>query len=128
MKQKKIVINNRNSAVELLRIVAMIIIIFHHFAVHGVFTWNNELTIPHFWYNFISSGGKIGINIFILISGYYLIKDNEPKHFIKKLIKLWSQIIFYSVIFYLIFEITHLIYTLNFYFLVLDFDFHILTY
>ena len=60
----------RNSSVELLRIISMVMIVFHHFAVHGGFKWDaNAVTIPHFWYNFIIMGGKIGVDIFVLISG-----------------------------------------------------------
>ena len=56
--------NQRDSSIELLRIISMIMILFHHFALHGDFIWNaSDLTIPHFWYNFILMGGKVGVNI-----------------------------------------------------------------
>ena len=65
----------RNSSIELLRIISMVMIMFHHFAYHGNFEWNyNEITIPHLWYNFILMGGKVGVNIFVLISGFFLIE------------------------------------------------------
>ena len=36
----------RNSSIELLRIISMVMIMFHHFAYHGNFEWNyNEITI-----------------------------------------------------------------------------------
>lgn len=45
----------RKSSLELLRIISMIMIVFYHYACHGGFEWStNELTVPHFWYNFIS--------------------------------------------------------------------------
>ena len=69
----------RNSAIELLRIISMIMIVFHHFAVHGGFDFGASLSPTHFWYNFILMGGKIGVNVFVLISGYYLI-DNDKKY------------------------------------------------
>lgn len=50
---------NRNTSIELLRIISMIMIMFHHFAYHGNFEWNfNEVTLPHLWYDFILMGGK----------------------------------------------------------------------
>lgn len=48
----------RNSSIELLRILSMLMIIFHHFAVHGNFSWDNAtLSVPRFWYDFIIMGG-----------------------------------------------------------------------
>ena len=67
---------NRNTSIELLRIISMIMIMFHHFAYHGNFEWNfNEVTLPHLWYDFILMGGKVGVDIFVLISGYFLIEN-----------------------------------------------------
>lgn len=88
----------RNSAMELLRIISMIMIVFHHFAVHGGFEFGATLSVTHFWYNLIVMGGKIGVNIFVLISGYYLI-DSDKKIFdnINKIIKFVGQVWFYSV-------------------------------
>lgn len=92
----------RNSSIELLRIILMIMIVFHHFAVHGEFIWHsNEITIPHFWYNFIAMGGKIGVNIFILISGYFLIGEKTFNY--KKIIQLYIKVLFYSILIYFLF-------------------------
>ncbi len=88
----------RNSSIELLRILSMLMIIFHHFAVHGNFSWDNAtLSVPRFWYDFIIMGGKIGVNIFVLISGYFLVSDNGTLFNFKKILKFWGQIFFYSV-------------------------------
>ena len=88
----------RNSSIELLRIISMVMIMFHHFAYHGNFEWNyNEITIPHLWYNFILMGGKVGVNIFVLISGFFLIENTERLFQPKKLLKFWGQVVFYSI-------------------------------
>lgn len=66
----------RNSSIELLRIIAMVMIMFHHFAYYSGFEYNlSSISTPYLWYNFIIMGGKIGVNIFVLISGYFLIDD-----------------------------------------------------
>ena len=94
---------NRNSSIELLRIISMIMIMFHHFAYHGNFEWNfNEVTLPHLWYNFILMGGKVGVDIFVLISGYFLIENSEKLFQPKKLLKFWGQVAFYSIMTYLL--------------------------
>lgn len=96
----------RNSAIELLRIISMVIIMFHHFAIHGGFEWGTDsITIPHAWYNLIIMGGKIGVDIFVLISGYYLINDEVYLFNFKKVLKFWGQVFFYSVSIFVIFAI-----------------------
>lgn len=90
----------RNSSIELLRIISMIMIVFHHFARHGEFQfYDYELTVPKLWYNFIIMGGKIGVNIFVLISGYFLINNNKDMFNYKRIKKTWDQVFFYSVAF-----------------------------
>ena len=91
----------RQSNIELLRIIAMLMIIAHHFSVHGGFQYStDDLTINYLWINFIAIGGKIGVNIFVLISGYFLI--NAVGFNVNKLVKLWIQIFSYSILFYII--------------------------
>lgn len=88
----------RNSSLEFLRIISMVMIVFYHYACHGGFEWGtNELNIPHFWYNFISMGGKVGVDIFVLISGYFLIDSSVTTFNFKKVIKLWGEIFFYAI-------------------------------
>lgn len=89
--------NKRQSNFELLRIMSMVLIIAHHFAVHGGYA--DILPINGYVVRLFEVGGKIGVNIFILISGYFLI-DSEFSY--KKLIKLIVQTFFYSITIYLI--------------------------
>lgn len=94
---------NRNSSVELLRIIAMIMIVFSHFACYGNLEFSYTVfSVPRLWYNLIAMGGKIGAAIYVFISGYFLISDKENSPNIKKIIKLWGQLAFYSVSFLLI--------------------------
>lgn len=92
----------RNSSLELLRIVAILIIIVHHFGVHGVFhaadSSANILTLSTFsWQLFftqlVSWGGPMGNAIFILITGYFMV--NRSLHW-QKLILLLAAMLFYS--------------------------------
>ena len=90
--------NKRKSNIELLRIISMLMIVFHHFGVHGGFEWKaSNITIQYLWYNLIVIGGKIGVDIFVLISGYFLITSQGEIFNLKKILKLWGQIIFYSL-------------------------------
>jgi surface polysaccharide O-acyltransferase-like enzyme len=95
----------RSSNFELLRIVAMIMIVAHHFSVHGGFDFAlDSVTVPRLWIQFIQMGGKIGVDIFVLISGYFLVTSSKIKIF--KILKLWLQLFFYSVLLYLVFILT----------------------
>ena len=94
----------RNSAIELLRIVAMLIIIAFHGHMHS---WLDKLdlqqvpeVVTNNMYNanilfsyFVGWGGDLGNTIFILITGYFMInrKVNYPK-----LILLLVTMLFYS--------------------------------
>ena len=41
---------DRLTSIELLRIVSMLMIVFHHFAVHGGFDWDgSKITVPRLW-------------------------------------------------------------------------------
>ena len=95
----------RQSNFELLRILAMVIIIAHHFAFHSGFEFpNDRLSINRLWIQFILIGGKIGVNIFILISGYFLVLAKQRKT--SKVLKLWGQLFFYSIIIYIVFVVS----------------------
>lgn len=96
--------NIRNSSMELLRILSMIMIVSCHFATHGGFSFDMKiLSIPRLWWNFIEMGGNLGVNIFVLISGYFLISSNT-KHFnLPRILKFWGQVFVYSVVIYFIF-------------------------
>ena len=94
----------RQSNIELLRIFAMIIIIAHHFAMQPAFANYypvESMSANRLWMQFIEIGGKIGVDIFVLISGYFLVSAQSFKT--GKAIRLWGQLFFYSVLFYTVF-------------------------
>ncbi len=67
-------VEQRQSSIELLRIIAMILIVAHHFEIHGGFAYPQDaVSVNRIWMQFISSGGKVGVNIFVLLSGYFLV-------------------------------------------------------
>lgn len=93
---------NRNSNIEILRIIAMIMIVAHHFELYAVYNVFNNSELMSYVNIVIRAKGKIGVDIFILISGYFLIKS---KINVKRVLKLWLQILFYSIGIMLVFKI-----------------------
>lgn len=94
--------NIRKSNIELLRIVAMVIIVMHHFAIHGGFAFSSEtISINRLWVQFITMGGRLGVNIFVLISGCFLVSKSSIRT--SKVLKLWGQVFFYSMTIFIVF-------------------------
>lgn len=98
--------NIRNSNLELYRIIVMLLIVAHHYVVNsGLLQMIQESD------NILNSNvmlvfgawGKTAINCFVLITGYFMCKSKFTFH---KLLKLYLQIAFYSVIIYCIFCVT----------------------
>lgn len=90
----------RDSNIELLRIVAMMMIVFHHISFHT----KSYLLIGknHFASLVLVNGGKIAVIIYILIKGYY---SKESKVNISRPLILVVKVIIYSVLFMLIFGV-----------------------
>ena len=94
---------SRNSNIELLRILSAIgIIILHYNNVlfGGAFYYVAPHSINEFILYFIQYLNIASLNIFILISGYYLSKNNSRT--ILKPLKLVVQVVFISLLFYFI--------------------------
>ena len=86
-------VKRRDAGPELLRIFAMFLIIMSHLAVHGGIKYDS-LSVNSAALEMMKTG-DIGVDIFILISGYYSIYSS-PK--LKKGVMLIAQTIFYSVL------------------------------
>lgn len=79
----------------------MIGIIAHHFAFHGNYQFSEAVTINRLWIQFLLIGGKVGVNIFILISGYFMIL--QPSLRTNKVLKFLLQVLTYSILSFVIF-------------------------
>ena len=92
----------RQSNLELLRIFSMFLIAMHHFSVHGGIPLVLEsqsislnLVLGQFFYCF----GKVGVNLFVMITGYFLITRLGK---LSSFLKLVITTFFYSVTLFLI--------------------------
>jgi surface polysaccharide O-acyltransferase-like enzyme len=94
-------VSQRQSNIELLRIFAMVMIVAHHLGVHSEYDLNcNMIIINKLWIQFIQMGGKVGVNIFVLISGYFLITTQTLK--LSKVLKMWLQMLVHALVLFLL--------------------------
>lgn len=92
----------RNSSFELLRILSILMIILHHLVFHGGMQLRPAgISIPQIWSALVMPGGKIGVNCFVLISGYFLSARAHATLSLNRLLKMLGEIVFYSIALYL---------------------------
>ena len=73
-----------------------------HFSGHGGFSFPHDtITLNRLWMQFIIMGGNLGNDIFVVLSGYFLIHSRGLS--LRKLFSLWIKIFFYSVVIYALF-------------------------
>jgi len=90
----------RNSNIEILRILSMIFIVISHYSVHNGVELNSVSYSFNKYLLEIFNLGNIGVIIFVLITGYFLIEQKEIK--LKKIFSLYLQVLFYSLGIYFI--------------------------
>lgn len=99
MKNSLSLSKTRNSSIELLRILAMLFVVLSHYSVHGQLQIADvSLTFNKLLLNLAKTGG-LGVDIFVIISSYFLVSSSLK---LKKILKLIFQVFFYSVIIYLL--------------------------
>lgn len=89
----------RKTNIELLRILAMFLIMMYHYVIHGGIELTTEwVSINSFTAKMMCMGGKIGVNIFIIITSWFLC-DKEIDN--KKLVSIYIKVWIYSVILFM---------------------------
>lgn len=100
------IVNKRNSGIELLRIVSMLVIIAHHYVVNsGISEFimgKSILSIKDYIMLIYGWGGKTAINCFLLITGYYMC---DTKASLRKWLRLLGELEFYLIVIYSIFVV-----------------------
>lgn len=86
----------RNSNIELLRIISILLIICFHYVYKSGYISTN-ITTHTFFVKSIWFLGELGVNLFILITGYHLCKTKAS---VKKLILLCLEVLFYNFLLY----------------------------
>lgn len=104
----------RNSSIELLRIVAMFMILASHFVVHNGYDVKDLPVGPMriFFQLVMQSGGVVGVVIFFTISAWFFLdKEQTIKSNLKRIWILEREVLFWSLVplaFFLVFDRTAL--------------------
>ncbi len=96
----------RDSNLELFRIITMIMIVAHHYVVNsGLMNeiMQSNISLKNVYLLLFGAWGKIGINCFVFITGYFMCKSNIT---VRKFVKLVGEILFYVIIIGAIFVFT----------------------
>ena len=100
----------RNSSIELLRIIAMFMILMHHFIVHNGYDISQLPLGPEkiFFQLIMAGGGKVGVVIFFSISAWFFLdREQTIKSNLKRVWIMERELLFWSLIlmaFYLVFD------------------------
>lgn len=97
----------RNSNIELYRIIVMFLIVCHHYVVNSellsILAGTNSLSFNTAFYYIFGAWGKTGINCFVLITGYYMCNKAIS---LRKWLKLYLAYLFWSITLYFVFYST----------------------
>lgn len=85
---------DRSSNIELLRIVAMYMIIIHHGITHSGIMGNCSVVNDQIA-GVLLIGGKLGVNVFVIISSYFLINQKFKS---SGIFRIWSQSLLYGIL------------------------------
>ncbi len=103
--------NTRQSNFELLRIVAMLMIVAHHLSYHGCYVVSEivasgnltAIDLNNVILKFLFPGGQIGVALFMMISGYFVCRKESIS-----IRKVAHQVVFYAftltVLFFIVFS------------------------
>ena len=89
----------RNSNIELLRIIAMFMIIASHYP-HGLSGTDLGYGANRYFYSIFTAFGQVGVGIFLLIMGYFMI---DQKMTLKRFLRLYLDVICYSIVVFVLF-------------------------
>lgn len=85
----------KNANIELIRIVAMVLVVVHHFFRHGGGTvWPDFASKEYVVFWSIDAFAFVCVNLFVLVSGYCLA---DARFKMSRIVRLWIEVEFYSV-------------------------------
>ncbi len=88
------ILTRRNSTIELLRLIAMFTIVLHHYSIHGGMTLVQGVSRSTLTIAAGESLGKWGVDVFVLVTGYFLSSNlsisKTVKHAVRFYVQVWT--------------------------------------
>lgn len=85
----------RNGNIDILRLLAMFMVVFQHLVTHShLFDLLQPGTVDWYIWRLLYTGTIVAVNCFVLITGYFSVQGSYKK---VKVFKLWGKTLFYSV-------------------------------
>ena len=84
----------RNANLELLRILSMLMIVCYHYAIFGFYGEELALSPNKCFVDLFGMWGKLGTDIFVLISGYYLVSSQFK---LRRILRMVGTVWFYTI-------------------------------
>lgn len=84
----------RNSRVELLRIICMLMIVTYHYSIYGFYSQDLMYSPNKVLVELLSLCGQVGVSVFVLISGYYMV---DSAYSFRKFSLFLGQLWFYTL-------------------------------
>lgn len=91
-------VKNRNGSLDLLKIIAIFFIILHHYALWSGWNFEEGFHFNKWVAQSLLIGGKLGVNLFVMITGFFMIKS-KPK--VKSLFTIWVETTIICLLVYL---------------------------
>lgn len=89
----------RYGNLDLLKILCIYMIIIHHYATWSGWTFESGFHLNKLTAQTMLVGGKLGVNIFVMITGFFLIRSNIK---MKSIVKIWVETTVFSLAIYFV--------------------------
>lgn len=100
MNEIQVTEKERNTNLDALRIISMLMVLtLHYLSKGGLLESKNVTENQYIIYWFLECLSIVAVNCYVLISGFFLVKSEFK---MKKILKLWGEVLFYSVLVYVI--------------------------
>lgn len=88
---------NRVASLDILKIVSIFFIVIHHYALWTKWNFPSGFSLDKLTVQTMLIGGKLGVNIFVMITGYFMIHSSVK---LKSIVQIWLETTIISLIIY----------------------------